>query len=163
MTDPHLLNPLHPRVVIVWRAAALLGAAVWTVGTALFEALVVVRYLGVLLFPGSITGIVAALTLTLAIVWPGLLYRYWRWSVQPDRVLIQKGVLWRSRSLIPRVRIQHVDTRTSPLQRWLGLASLVIYTAGTRGADVEIPGLTADDATRLREELTQLEEIDERF
>ena len=55
-----------------------------------------------------------------------------------------------------------MDTRTSPLQRWLGLSSLVIYTAGTRGADVEIPGLTADDAERLREELAELEELDER-
>ena len=77
--------------------------------------------------------------------------------------MIERGVLWRARSVIPRVRIQHVDTRTSPLQRWLGLASLVIYTAGTRGADAEIPGLAAEDAERLREELAQLEEPDERI
>ncbi len=95
-------------------------------------------------------------------IWPRLRYRYWRWQVEPDRVLIERGVLWRSRSLIPRVRIQHVDTRSSPLQRWLGLSSLIIYTAGTRGADAEIPGLAAADAEALREELAQLEELDER-
>ncbi|NIR44291.1 MAG: PH domain-containing protein, partial [Gemmatimonadetes bacterium] len=50
---------------------------------------------------------------------------------------------------------------TSPLQRWLGLTALVIFTAGTRGADAEIPGLAADEAIRLRDELARLEEIDE--
>jgi membrane protein YdbS with pleckstrin-like domain len=70
--------------------------------------------------------------------------------------------VWRSRSLIPRVRVQHVDTRTSPLQRWQGLSSLVVYTAGTRGADAEIPGLATEEAERLREELAHLEEMDER-
>ncbi len=82
--------------------------------------------------------------------------------MEADRVLIQKGVIWRSRSLIPRVRIQHVDTRSSPIQRWLGLNSLVIYTAGTRGADAEIPGLEVGQAEELREELAQLEELDDR-
>jgi membrane protein YdbS with pleckstrin-like domain len=162
MTDPNSLNPLHPRVVIVWRVAAFIGATIWTVGAALLEGLVLVPNLGPLLFPGAVTGLVALLMLTLAVFWPGLRYRYWRWSVRPDHVLIQKGVLWRTRSLIPRVRIQHVDTRTSPVQRWLGLASLVIYTAGTRGADAEIPGLTAEQATQLRDELAQLQELDER-
>ncbi|NIR46763.1 MAG: PH domain-containing protein, partial [Gemmatimonadetes bacterium] len=112
--------------------------------------------------PGFITGLAGTTALALAVLWPGLRYRYWRWQVEPDRVLIQKGVVWRSRSLIPRVRIQHVDTRSSPLQRWLGLASLVIYTAGTRGADVEIPGLAGEQAEGLREELARLEELDDR-
>ncbi len=83
----------------------------------------------------------AILGLALALLWPPLFYRCWRWEVLPDRVLIQRSVIWRSRSLIPRVRVQHVDTRTSPLQRWLGFSSLIIYTVGTRGADAEIPGL----------------------
>lgn len=115
-----------------------------------------------LIVPGAIAGLTALFLVGLSILWPGLAYRFWRWQVEADRVLIQKGVVWRSRSLIPRVRIQHVDTRSSPLQRWLGLNSLVIYTAGTRGADAEIPGLAADEAERLREQLAQLEELDDR-
>ncbi len=160
--EPDSLNPLHPSVVMVWRVGALIGAAIWTVIAASLEMLLLIPQLGPLLFPGLVTALVAAFFFTLALVWPGLRYRHWRWRVQPDRVLIQKGVIWRSRSLIPRVRIQHVDTRTSPLQRWLGLASLVIYTAGTRGADAEIPGLAADQAVQLREDLTRLDELDER-
>jgi membrane protein YdbS with pleckstrin-like domain len=156
------LNPLHPRVTVAWRFAGVIAALLVTTVVGLFEAVVLSPEGISLVAPGGVTGLVGLVFLALAVLWPGLRYRFWRWQVEPDRVLIQKGVVWRSRSLIPRVRIQHVDTRSSPLQRSLGLNSLVIYTAGTRGADVEIPGLAADEAERLREELARLEELDDR-
>ncbi|HSG80650.1 MAG TPA: PH domain-containing protein [Gemmatimonadota bacterium] len=162
MNESDSLNPLHPNIVIAWRLGGLITAAVWTAIAGSIEFLAVIPGIGPILAPGAVTGSVAVLAFTLALLWPGLRYRYWRWRVEPDRVLMQKGVIWRSRSLIPRVRIQHVDTRSSPLQRWLGLTSLVIYTAGTRGADATIPGLTADEAVSLRDELARLEELDER-
>ncbi len=161
VTDTDSPNALHPNVVIAWRVSGLLSAAVWTVVVGLTELFVILPHWRVIVFPGAPTTAAAVLAFALALTWPTLRYRFWRWQVQPDRVLIEKGVIWRSRSLIPRVRIQHVDTRTSPLQRWLGLTALVIFTAGTRGADAEIPGLAADEAIRLRDELARLEEIDE--
>lgn len=156
------MNQLHPRVTIVWRVTGLLAAAILTALAGLFEVAVLLPQGDALIYPGFLVGLVALVSIALAIFWPRLRYRYWRWLVEPDRVLIQKGVLWRSRSLLPRVRIQHVDTRSSPLQRWLGLATLIIYTAGTRGADAEIPGLAAEQAEQLREELARLEELDDR-
>jgi membrane protein YdbS with pleckstrin-like domain len=155
------VNALHPRVRIVWRLSALLAVLVLSAGVGALEILVLSPRDVTGFYPGVVTGSVAALGLILALAWPGLHFRHWRWDVGPDRVTIQKGVIWRSRSLIPRVRIQHVDTQTSPLQRWLGLSSLIIYTAGTRGADAEIPGLAVEDAERLREELARLDELDE--
>ncbi|UCC84981.1 MAG: PH domain-containing protein [Gemmatimonadota bacterium] len=156
------MNQLDPRVTIAWRITGLIFALPATAIIGLIEGLVRAP-VGVRLFaPGVIAGLVALFLVGFSLLWPGLSYRFWRWQVEADRVLIQRGVVWRSRSLIPRVRIQHVDTRSSPLQRWLGLNSLVIYTAGTRGADAEIPGLAADDAERLREELARLEELDDR-
>jgi membrane protein YdbS with pleckstrin-like domain len=156
------VNTLHPRVVIVWRLANCVAALVLTAAVGLLEGLML-RPVGVVFIaPGLLTGLTAVFFFSLALFWPQLRYRYWRWGLESDRVLIQKGVVWRSRSLIPRVRIQHVDTHSSPLQRWLGLNSLVIYTAGTRGADAEIPGLVADEAERLRDELARLEELDDR-
>ncbi len=146
-----------------WRLTGILFAGVLTLAVGVLEAAVLVPNDVTVLIPGAITAGVALLTFPFALVWPGLRYRFWRWQILVDRAVIERGVVWRARSVIPRVRIQHVDTRTSPLQRWLGLASLVIYTAGTRGADAEIPGLAAEDAERLREELAQLEEPDERI
>jgi membrane protein YdbS with pleckstrin-like domain len=156
------LNPLDPRVTTVWRLTGLIFALPATAVVGLVEGVVLAPEGIRLIAPGVIAGLAALFALGFAVLWPGLRYRFWRWQVEADRVLIQKGVVWRSRSLIPRVRIQHVDTHSSPLQRWLGLNSLVIYTAGTRGADAEIPGLAADEAERLREELARLEELDDR-
>lgn len=155
------MNSLHPRTVSLWRVRGSLIALALAILVGVLM-LVLLPEAPSPLRPGPMALGIGVAGLAAAWIWPPLRYRHWRWSVQPDRVQIQRGVIWRSRAAIPRVRIQHVDTRTSPLQRWLGLSSLVIYTAGTRGADVEIPGLTADDAERLREELAELEELDER-
>ncbi|MGD8867314.1 MAG: PH domain-containing protein [Gemmatimonadales bacterium] len=156
------MNRLDPHITTVWRLTGLIAAAVLTTVIGMLEWLVLSPE-GITLFvPGGLTALAGAVALARALYWPTLRYRYWGWLVDDDRVIIEKGVVWRSRSLIPRVRVQHVDTRTSPLQRWLGLSSLIVYTAGTRGADVEIPGLAADDAERLREDLARVEELDER-
>ena len=155
------MNNLHPRVIAVWRLTGLITTAVLAAVLAALEFWVLARWGARIVIPGSSAGLVVLFGLLLSFAWPPLRYRFWRWEVRPDRVVIQKGVVWRSRSLIPRVRVQHVDTRTSPMQRWFGLSSLIIFTAGTRGADAEIPGLASEEAEALREELARLEELDE--
>lgn len=155
------MNSLHPRVKTVWRLSGALSALLIAALSGFVEARILAPAGIGLVVPGFMTGLLATGGLVLALTWPGLRYRHWRWSVEPDRVLIHKGVIWRSRSLIPRVRVQHVDTRTSPLQRWFGLSSLIVFTAGTRGADAEIPGLSSEEAESLREELARLEDLDE--
>ncbi len=156
------MNRLHPNITTVWRLSGLLGAAIFSIIVGVLEMLVLNPGGFALLVPGVLTAIAGLVAFAHAIGWPSLRFRFWHWMIDDERILIQKGVIWRSRSLIPRVRVQHVDTRTSPLQRWFGLASLIVYTAGTRGADAEIPGLSADEAERLREELARVEELDER-
>jgi membrane protein YdbS with pleckstrin-like domain len=156
------VNTLDSRVIVVWRLTGLITTAVLTAVAAALEFWVLARWGASFVTPGLLSGLVVFLGLFLSFTWPPLHYRFWQWEVQTDRVIIQKGVVWRSRSVIPRVRVQHVDTRTSPMQRWFGLSSLIIYTAGTRGADAEIPGLASEEAEELREELARLEELDER-
>jgi len=65
-------------------------------------------------------------------------------------------VLTEVRTEVPLVRIQHVDSRRSAFERLVGLARTVVYTAGSRGADVTIPGLTPADADGLRTRLKRL-------
>jgi len=88
--------------------------------------------------------------------WSRLRYRSWSFRVRETELVVQRGVLWRVVSVIPHARIQHVDTRHGPIERWLGLASVVVFTAGVRGADVTIPGLRGDDAIALREHLARV-------
>jgi len=94
----------------------------------------------------------AALGIVLAV----LRYRVWRFEVREDSLYLERGVFTRVRTVVPFVRIQHVDTSRSPIERAIGLASTVVYTAGSRGADVSVPGLGQGEADDLRERLKRL-------
>jgi membrane protein YdbS with pleckstrin-like domain len=85
-----------------------------------------------------------------------LLYRSWHYVVRADSLFLNRGVFTLVRTVVPYVRVQHIDTTRSPLERVLGLSTLVVYTAGSRGADVTIPGLTPDRASTLQERLERL-------
>lgn len=85
-----------------------------------------------------------------------LLYRSWRYEIRADSLYLTRGVLTRVQTVAPYVRVQHIDTRRSPVERLLGLSSLVVYTAGSRGADVTIPGLTDERAAELQRRLKRL-------
>jgi len=82
-------------------------------------------------------------------------YRAMSWAVHPDRVSLRKGVWWRRAITVPRVRVQHTDVKQGPLQRRFGIATLVIHTAGTQHAKVELPGLSLEAAEHLRDWLIE--------
>ncbi|MFB6113826.1 MAG: PH domain-containing protein [Halodesulfurarchaeum sp.] len=143
------MERLNPRVQVVWAVLALLvslvvgaiaGGAVWyfldrnpSIGAGIFLVLAVV---------GIAHGVMR--------------YRIWRFDVQEDALLLQRGVLTRVRTVVPFVRVQHVDTQRNPIERVAGLSRVVVYTAGTRGADVTIPGLRPDRASELQKRLRTL-------
>jgi membrane protein YdbS with pleckstrin-like domain len=58
-------------------------------------------------------------------------------------------------SAVPYVRIQHVDTRRGPLDRVAGVTAVVVFTAGSRGADVTVPGLDPERARALQRRLRE--------
>jgi len=84
------------------------------------------------------------------------LYRSWRYVVREESLYLTRGVLTRVQTVVPYVRVQHIDTRRSAFERVLGLSTLVVYTAGSRGADVTVPGLTPDTAEDLQSRLERL-------
>ncbi|HEV2131400.1 MAG TPA: PH domain-containing protein [Longimicrobiaceae bacterium] len=145
------LRQLDPRVVALWRLWSLISTTVMTA---------VLLIAGVLLpfrFPfGWVAAAVAMMGVVEVACWPPIKHRAWSFAVRESDLFVSHGVLWRTTSVFPLARIQHVDTRRGPLERWLGLARLIVYTAGVRGADLEIPGLALADAERLRDHLAAL-------
>ncbi|ELZ39595.1 PH domain-containing protein [Halorubrum tebenquichense] len=139
---------LHPRVQIVWVLRAVLLSALVTAPFAGGA------YLGYL--PEWAPVGVGAAMLTLTVAHALLRYRRWSYEIREDAIYLDRGVITQVRTTVPLVRIQHVDSRRGPIERTAGLASCVVYTAGSRGADVRIPGLTPDGASDLREELKRL-------
>ncbi|MDR9411722.1 MAG: PH domain-containing protein [Haloquadratum sp.] len=130
-----LLRGMGPLVVI----AAVATAAVWMAPITLSP---------VVATGGVLIGGVSLWTLATY-----LRYRRWRYRLEADGLTLTHGVLTHVQTVVPYTRIQHVDTQRGPLDRLLGLGAVVVYTAGTRGADVSIPGLASEEADRMRERL----------
>lgn len=70
-----------------------------------------------------------------------------------DTLRIRRGVVWHSETLVPRSRVQHTDVNRGPLDRYLGLTTLKLYTAGTKLASVSLDGLPEARALELRDAL----------
>jgi uncharacterized protein len=144
------MESLDPRARIVWVVFELvIGAVVGLGGTWLVDRFV----FEVAFWVGPVVAVVLALA---GAGYALLRYRVWRFEVQEDAVYLERGVFTRVESVVPFVRIQNVDTQRGPVERLAGLSSVVVYTAGTRGADATLPGLAPERATALREELREL-------
>ncbi|OYW47306.1 MAG: hypothetical protein B7Z33_02400 [Sphingomonadales bacterium 12-68-11] len=68
-----------------------------------------------------------------------------------DRLRVVRGLVFRSDTVVPFGRVQHIDVEQGPVERGYGLATLVLYTAGTHNASVSLPGLAHSDALEMRE------------
>ena len=85
--------------------------------------------------------------------WPPLEYRHTSYRVDALGIEIRKGVYWREIIHVPRSRVQHTDVSQGPVERRYSLGTLVIYTAGTDYAKVDLAGLEHGVALRLRNHL----------
>ena len=72
------------------------------------------------------------------------------YAVRDRDVVYRKGWIIRTIKICPFNRVQNCSVQSGPLERRYGLASLIIYTAGSNGADMRIPGLLQEEADRLR-------------
>lgn len=143
------LRSLHPRIRILWVLRSMISAAIAGALVAALDATV----LGVgVWLPAGVT----ALLLVFGVVHSLLRYHVWKYEVREDALYLERGVLTRVKTVVPFVRIQHVDTSRGPTERVTGLATSVVYTAGSRGADVAIPGLTPERAEDMQRRLKQL-------
>lgn len=73
------------------------------------------------------------------------------YAVREKDLIYRSGWIVQRLSVCPFSRIQHCSVSAGPFERKLGLASLAVYTAGSQGSDITIPGLTETDAFALRD------------
>lgn len=72
-------------------------------------------------------------------------------------LLVRHGRVIRRLSIVPYARMQFVDVTAGPMERMFGLATVRLHTAAA-ASDATVPGLEAQEATRLRDRLTALGE-----
>ena len=163
LRDPRL-KLLDPRHVIVERIGGWIFVAV-VAGVALVVLIGSILASGLpgwgmgLVFGGILLGLAGLAWFAHA--WPVVAHRWCRYLASDAGLEIYRGVFWRSVVNVPRSRIQHTDIRQGPLQRRYELGKLVVHTAGTQHAVIELDGLSREEALRLRDLLTAREEKDD--
>lgn len=83
--------------------------------------------------------------------------RAWGYAERADDLLVKRGVMFRRTSVIPYGRMQYIEVTAGPFERAFGLATVQMHTAAA-ASDARIPGLPAEEAARLRDQLTSLGE-----
>jgi len=141
------------------RSLAALVQAQWAINAAIgavIFGLIITAALTVVDVNPRVGALSILILLVLSGVWVLLRYRVWVYQIRDDAIYLERGVVTHVRTLVPYVRIQHVDTSRGPVERALGLSTLVVYTAGSRGADVSIPGLRPHEASDLQQRIKEL-------
>lgn len=84
-------------------------------------------------------------------------YDSWGYAERGADLLVTHGVMVRRLVVVPYGRMQLVDVTAGPIERRFGISTLRLHTASA-GTDARIHGLTAAEATRLRDRLAALGE-----
>lgn len=83
--------------------------------------------------------------------------RTWAYAQRETDLYITHGIFFKELLVVPYGRMQVVEINAGPLMRRYGLATVRMITASTMSNAV-IPGVRADEAARLREDLSTLGE-----
>jgi uncharacterized protein len=148
-------NRLDARVRTAWRVQNMVGGIPLFLVAAVASSAMAVGERGLLL---SAVPIVAALVLITVwvILIPAVRYRRWRWEVTADEVRLQRGIIIIERTVIPMVRVQHVDTTQGPILSAFRLSEVRVWTAAGMHA---IPALADTDAAELRDHIAKLARV----
>lgn len=104
--------------------------------------------------------VVTLVSAAVAIVGVHAVWRRWGYVVTADATELHHGVVSHRMSVIPYHRIQQIDLQRGPIQRGLGLTTVILRTASAT-SDGTIPGLLAPDAEGLRHWLVRRAGIDD--
>lgn len=94
---------------------------------------------------------VVLIGLAIVAVAPGRIYRRLRYGLTDRLLQVVRGWLFHTDTVVPLVRVQHIDVVRGPLDKMFGTANLVVHTAGTHNSIVTVRGLAPDRAAAMRD------------
>ena len=136
---PGYKNVLRMRMIVTW---LILTAAAAVADRVLLEDYAAY---GALTFGVPIVGLLAV------VIAPQRIYRRLRYRLTERLLQVVRGWLFHVDTVVPLVRVQHLDVTRGPLDKMFGTASLVVHTAGTHNSIVTVPGLPPERATEIRD------------
>jgi membrane protein YdbS with pleckstrin-like domain len=144
------LTRLHPNYAHALRVQTVMSSIPVLVAALVLEA---VSRDQAFLPMGAIAGPVLLIALALIIRIPMRRYSARGYQMSADRLRVVRGVLMRSDTVVPFSRVQHIDVHQGPLERFFGIATLTLHTAGNHNASVALPGLGEPLAREMREDI----------
>ncbi|PLK23853.1 hypothetical protein C0V72_07310 [Porphyrobacter sp. TH134] len=139
---------LHPNYAHALRVRTTLTAIPFLIGALVAEAAI---RKAALIPQGLIAGTVLVIALALIIRVPARRYNARGYQISADRLRVVRGLLFRVDTVVPFGRVQHIDVQQDPIERFFGIATLTIHTAGNHNASVSLPGLGEPLARDMRE------------
>ena len=155
MHDPLPEEKIDDDALRVWRTAGWISAAAYAavVGAVLWLTL---RFH----WPAWIVILLAIVAASAAIieiaVVPNVRMARFRYAIRDDEIDLLHGLVVRKRTLIPMVKVQHVDTKQGPILRRYGLFTVTFSTAAGKH---EIPALGAARAEEVQSRIAKLARI----
>ena len=102
-------------------------------------------------FYGLPTVLVPLLGLISIVVVPQRIYSHLGYRLTDRLLQVVRGWMFHADTIVPFVRVQHIDVTRGPVDKMFGTSSLVVHTAGTHNSIVTVPGLAPDKAAEIRD------------
>jgi membrane protein YdbS with pleckstrin-like domain len=135
--EPSYVQVIRARTLVAW-VPLVIGASVFDRAALDGHALQGLPLVGVPLL--------AAVSVLMA---PPRIWKRLAWALEPAMLRVVRGWWWHVDTLVPLVRIQHLDIARGPFDKMFGTATLVVHTAGTHNSTVSLPGLSPERAAEL--------------
>lgn len=122
--------------------------------------LVVAGIVALVLIPGVPSWVpiavgVAALVVLVWLWWLiGRRVRSFGYAERGDDLVVTSGIMFRRLVVVPYGRMQLVDVKAGPIDRWMGITTVQLHTAAAT-TDATIPGLEPTLAADLRDRLAR--------
>jgi membrane protein YdbS with pleckstrin-like domain len=137
--EPGYKNVLRIRLGLSWLLLTVIAAVA---GSALSEVTTIAWLLPVA---------VVLIGLAVIAVAPERIYRRLRYGLTDRLLQVVRGWLFHTDTVVPLVRVQHIDVVRGPLDKMFGTANLVVHTAGTHNSIVTVRGLAPERAAAMRD------------
>jgi uncharacterized protein len=144
---PTDLQPVEP----AYRSALRARAAIFWVPTFLAALVVDQQLLAATPFSSLLPVLIGAIGLGAIMVVPDRIYRRLGYAIDERLLRTVRGWLFHTDTVVPFIRVQHIDVTRGLVDKLFGTAVLVVHTAGTHNSIVTLPGLSPERAAEIRE------------
>ena len=142
------LQPVDPAYPKVMRIGLALSWLPLMIGAVVVDALVMPRIEGPV---GLVTALVWFGALIAIVLLPARRYQRLGYRLGDEELRVARGYFIRIDTIVPFVRVQHIDVAQGPIERRYGLSHLIVHTSGTHNSTLTLPGLPAERAAEMRD------------